>query len=337
MAFHDLFIATAAYGVKASDGSSFTEGDSLSNQMDSSTAAKSLAEGSVAIFDEKGQFISNSSSGLIGNSQFVRFAVGRGATVAPFLSELVKTDAHVGYQAYAAGSDCVQFVGEDDAGNFSLNLPSVLTAGESAGLQVTRMHDMTMLRQVEHTYETTVQPSDTAAAILGRLITQIEAERQYTIAAELVNTDKGLKITSDENLAIGVYGALEWADVVTPDTDGASATTSYAKPPINNYERLDELYRQATVDQGNTDGTSGYRWRLWSESNPFTDTTKQYNIINFSWELQPEQIGETIRRVRKQSLNIAADIATDAGVGSGKMITVIDPILTSIFDSADII
>lgn len=342
MAFHDLFIANKKYAVKASDNSTaFTEGDSLFSDIDGSTAAKTLAEGSIAIFDENNELIASAASTRIAKTATVTLACGRGFVdgvgVPPFVTSAIPKNAIINYKTFVAATNCQAFLGSYDGTNGSLNLPATLNEGDQATIQLMLTERLTENIPVTYTYDTLVRNGDSATAILTRLVNKINLEEKFDITASIVSTDKGIKLISDENFAIGASGVFDWSDVIDGNSTISGHTATFATEGQNSIQDLKDLYKTSTVDYGDTDGMTAKQWSVWKESDKFTNPDAEYNVISFAFDLTPPSIGEAIRRVQMPSLYIAAEEGTGADANTGNMTVIIDPILTAIFNDGDIL
>jgi hypothetical protein len=228
-----------------------------------------LVDGSIAIVDNEGTLIADDAVSI--TKPYVELYTKIGTAVKKVGFPLYTGKTTYSKLAYAAPVAAVKYVGSDQAaaaGDYSLNLPATIAAGDRVGVSVTDlskpMHEIGRTKEYVYTVVSgDVLTGKTSANIIARLVALINADPFRCVTASAVDdgTDNdGLKLTAKtagKDFGVGLMeGVLEDADIVAyKDVNGvytAASTTAVANNPGHGtYASILEMYKATASRDGN--------------------------------------------------------------------------------------
>lgn len=260
-----------------------------------------LATGAIAIFDESGTIIDPANPSLALTGDKVYMAVGTGAG-APWLTSLIdRASLEYAVTDYQAPVAKIMWVGQDSAGNGSLNLPNPLVVGSTATVVVWNKS----VRREEWNksslaYNYVVKAGDNAKSIVDGLVAAINGNTKSIVTAANV-ADLGISFTGK---VAGVDFTLTVQNILANSTLTHSNTAKHLFGH-GTYAQLKEYEVQATARRGNVNSFT-YTNELWSmPSNLVIGGT--YDVAVCNWKNATNDSLQTLQPTYKKELLIAVD------------------------------
>jgi hypothetical protein len=249
-----------------------------------------LAPGAIAIFTEENVLVTTSTSApsLVGTQQFWIAMGSLDGHAAIKTAPIDRNAFHQLKTAYVAPAKQVTIVGENSAGNGSLNLPVTLVTDTSAFLRVAKMTG-TYQAGDKLSYEVPVAVGETGHTLVTKMVALINNNPEsIVVAAAVVDTgvNVGISLTSKEfGVAFEVGKAELFANAtVWKDGLGTSVTVVQGQGTLAQLAQLESEADITTRGKSNSMGQQHLWWKQPSELE-FAAATN-FVTYNFKWKTE---------------------------------------------------
>ena len=247
-----------------------------------------LAPGAIAIFTEENVLVTTSTSAgsLVGTQQFWIACGSLDGRAAIKTAPIDRNAFHQLKTAYVAPVKQVTIVGENSAGNGSLNLPVTLVTDTSAFLRIAEITG-TYQAGDKLTYEVPVAVGETQHTLVAKMVAMINNNVQsIVVAAPVVDTGVNVGITltaKDFGVAFEVgYAELFANATIWKNGNGTSVTVVQGQGTL---AQLTQLEQEADITTRGKSASMGQQHLWWKQPSELTFSGgTNFVTYNFKWK-----------------------------------------------------
>ncbi len=282
-----------------------------------------LAPGAIAVFTEENVLVTTSTSApsLVGTQQFWIACGSLDGRAAIKTAPIDRNAFHQLKTAYVAPAKQVTIIGENSAGNGSLNLPVTLVTDTTAFLRISKMTG-TYQAGDKLSYEVPIAVGETGHTLVAKIVTMINNNPEsIVVATPVVDTSVNVGITltaKDFGVAFEVGKAELFANAdVWKNGVGTSVTVVQGQGTL---AQLQQLEQEADITTRGKSASAGQQALWWKQPSELTFSgATNFVTYNFKWKSE--------HNVGAYSMEASINHAIVAIATGDSLITAFDTIL----------